>query len=108
MQFSGGRQEKVASVQGAQALPKKGKPRRAEAGAHQGFVFCVRTQRSARTPRARNYSSSLVMIGARLPLTSPLPSIVPLRTKVATFLLQSRSPVADATNVAAEVTPLLE
>ena len=47
------------------------------------------------------YSSSLVMIGARLPVTSPLPSMAPLRRKVETFLLQSRSPVADAAKVAA-------
>jgi hypothetical protein len=33
--------------------------------------------------------------------------MAPLRRKVAIFLLQSRSPVAEATKVAAEVTPLL-
>src|SRR3954449_11209791 len=100
MQFSGGRQEKVAAARPRNgAAAKKKKPRRADAdsGVHWGFVRRCRA----------DYSSSLVMIGARLPTTSPLPSIEPLRTKLETFLLQSRSPVADATKVAAEAMPVL-
>src|SRR5437868_9421443 len=96
MQFSGGQQEKVAAARPRNgAAAKKKKPRRADA--HRGFACRSRA----------DYSSSLVMIGARLPTTSPLPSIEPLRTKLDTFLLQSRSPVADATKVAAEAMPVL-
>ncbi len=68
-----------------------------------GFV----SRRRLRDGDSLDYSSSLVMMGARLPVTSPLLSMPPLRVKVATFLLQSRSPVAVAAKVAFEPVSLL-